>query len=66
LAFDFVDDAMVDVLRRMTETERLAIGHAMWRHARNMVLAVVRDQHPEWTVIQIQQEAARRLSHGAV
>jgi hypothetical protein len=66
LKFDFVDDRMADVLRQKTEAQRLAMGYALWKHAREMVLAVLRDEHPEWPVSQIQQEASRRLSHGAV
>jgi hypothetical protein len=66
LKFDYVDDRMAEVLRKKTETQRLAIGHAMWKHARKMIIAVLRDEHPDWPVSQIHQEASRRLSHGAV
>jgi len=66
LAFDFVDDLMAQVLRQKTEAQRLAIAHGMWSHARKMLLAVLRDEHPDWSAVQIQQESAHRLSHGAV
>ena len=64
--FDVIADEMAAVLRQKTPAERLAIGHALWRHARQMLLAVLQDQHPEWTHEQICREAAHRLSHGAV
>jgi hypothetical protein len=64
--FDFIDDAMAQVLRSKTHAERLAIGHRMWSHARKMLVAVLRNQHPDWSAQQIQHEAAHRLSHGAV
>lgn len=66
LSFDFVDDAMAQVLREKSEAERLAIAHGMWSHARRMITAILRDEHPDWSAMQIQRERARRLSHGAV
>jgi hypothetical protein len=66
LSFDFVDSAMAQVLREKTEAERLAIAHGMWSHARKMITAILRDEHPDWSVMEIQRETARRLSHGAV
>jgi hypothetical protein len=64
--FEIMDDCMVPVLQAKTPAERLAIGHGMWRYARNMLLAVIRGQHPDWTDEQVQREMARRISHGAV
>jgi hypothetical protein len=66
LKFDYIDDAMAQVLRQKTAAERLAIGHRMWSHARQMLQAVLRDEHPDWSAAEIQRETARRLSHGAV
>ena len=66
LTFGFVDDLMAEVLRQKTEAERLAIAHGMWSHARKLLLAILREEHPDWSAVQIQQEAAHRLSHGAV
>jgi hypothetical protein len=64
--FETMDDCMVPILRAKTPAERLAIAHGMWRHARDTILAVLRKQHPDWPDYQIQQELARRISHGAV
>ena len=64
--FEFVDGAMADVLRQKSEAQRLAIAHQMWSHARRMLSAILRDEHPEWSALQIQREVAHRLSHGAV
>jgi len=64
--FDIMDACMVPVLRAKTPAERLAISFGMWRHARDVLLAVIRQQHPEWTDEQVRREMARRISHGAV
>jgi hypothetical protein len=60
------DDPMIVALRRKSPAERLAIAHGMWSHARRVILHVVRAEHPDWTIDQVNREAARRLSHGAV
>jgi hypothetical protein len=63
---EVVDDAMAEVLRQKTPEERLAIAHGMWRHARDIIRAMLRQEHSEWTEEQVQKETARRLSHGEV
>ena len=60
------DDAVVEILRRMTEGERLAVANRMWRSARIAIDHIVRGEHPEWTEPQVQQEIIRRMLHGAV
>ena len=60
------DEAIVEILRRMTEGERLAVANRMWRSARSAVDHIVRSEHPEWTEPQVQQEIMRRMLHGAV
>lgn len=59
------DDAVVEVLRRLTPAERLAIANRMWVSARTALLSLLRSDHPQWTDEQVQQEAARRM-RGAV
>ena len=60
------DEAVVEVLRRMTAGERLAVANRMWVSARNAIDHILRSEHPEWTEQQLQQEIARRVLHGAV
>ena len=60
------DDAVVEILRRLTPGERLAIANRMWVSARNVVEFVVRRDHPDWSREQVQHEIARRMLHGAV
>lgn len=63
---EVVDDKMVEVLRCKTPAERIAVGFRMWISVRNMLLCHLRHTHPEWSEMDLQQEVARRLSHGAV
>lgn len=66
LRIEVVDDAMADVLRGMTGAQRLRVGFGLFSSARRMLLCHLRHEHPDWSEQQINLEAARRLSHGAV
>ena len=57
---------MAEVLRGKTGAERLAIANGMFRSARQMLLSHLHTEHPEWDETQINEETARRLSHGPV
>lgn len=61
-----LDDNMAELLRGKTEAQRLAMGNRLWVYARDLLTAVLHREHPEWSEREIQQETARRLSHGAV
>jgi len=63
---EVVDEEMAAVLRAKTPAERLEIANGMWRFARQMILGVLAQEHPDWDESRVQREAARRLSHGAV
>lgn len=63
---EVVDNTMAEVLRRKTPAERIQIGFAIWRSARDMLIAHLKRTHPEWSVEMVEKEVARRLSHGAV
>jgi hypothetical protein len=61
-----LDPVMVEVLRKKTGAERLAIAFGMFTMAREMLTASLRARHPDWTDDQVRREVAHRLSHGAV
>ena len=63
---EVISEEMAAVLRRKTGAERLAIASRLFSSARTMLLNHLRARHPEWDEHQIQREAARRLSHGAI
>lgn len=63
---EVMDAAMVDVYRRKTPAERIAICDGMWRFAEQVTRAGIRHQYPEWSHDQVEREAVRRLSHGAI
>jgi hypothetical protein len=64
--FEIVSDEMAAVLREKTGAERLAIAAGLFSSARQMLMNHLRARHPEWDERQIELEAARRLSHGAI
>lgn len=66
LTIEVVDDAMARVYAAKSGAERLAIASGMFRSAREMLLSHLRAEHPEWSDVRISEEAAHRLSHGAV
>lgn len=63
---EVVDDAMAHIYASMTGAERLAITDAMFRSARDMALAHLRAEHPDWSDARVREETARRISRGAV
>lgn len=63
---EVLDEEMAATLRLKTGAERLAIASRMFSSARRMLLSHLRASHPDWDQRQVEQEAARRLSHGAL
>ena len=63
---EVVDDEMAQVLRGKTGAERLRIASGMFSSARRMIRNMLRAEHPDWDEQQVNEEAARRLSHGAL
>ena len=63
---EVVDDDMAAVFRAMTGARRLQIASDLLASARRMLWKHLADKHPEWTEKQVKQEAARRISHGAL
>ena len=62
---EVVDDKMAQVLRLKTGAERLQIASDMFSSARQMIISMLRSQHPDWDEKKVNAETARRLSHGA-
>jgi len=63
---EIIDPQMVDILRKMTPAERLNMAAGMWESAWGMLRGAIRHEHPEWNEKQVNQEIARRISHGEV
>jgi hypothetical protein len=62
---EVMDDRMAEVLRAKTPAERLTIANGMWRSARDLMTAMLRSQHPDWTWEDARRETVRRMSGGA-
>ncbi len=65
-AIEVMSDEMVAALRGKTGAERLQIASDLYRSARRMLVSHLRATNPDWSLTQVDHEAARRLSHGAV
>jgi len=63
---EIIDDAMVDVLKRKSPTERLQIAFGLWRSARYQLQNQLQSLHPDWDRDKLNREVAKRMSHGAV
>jgi len=63
---EVIDEEMAAVFRAMTGAQRLKIASDMFDSARRMILSHLAAEHPDWDEQRLQQETARRLSHGAV
>lgn len=63
---EIMDEVMVEVLRLKTPQERIRIGFNIWVSAQKMLTSHFKKSHPDWDEKKVQQEVARRLSHGAV
>ncbi|HKI03617.1 MAG TPA: hypothetical protein VKK31_16685 [Thermoanaerobaculia bacterium] len=64
--FEVLDDEMAQVFRAMTGAQRLKIASDLFASARRMIASHLVAEHPDWDEQRIQEETARRLSHGAV
>ncbi len=63
---EVVDDLMAGILRAKTAAERIRIGFDIWVSTRDMLRVHLSKTHPDWGAEKVNQETARRLSHGAV
>jgi len=61
-----VDEAMVEIYKKKTPSQRLQIAFGLWRSAKIMLTNNLRSLHPEWDEKRLQREVAGRISHGAI
>jgi hypothetical protein len=62
---ELLDPAVVEVLRRKTPTERVAMIFAANRTMRLRLEGHLRTKHPEWDDEMVMREIARRMLRGA-
>ena len=61
---EMLDEAMVEVLRRKTPAERVAMIFAANRTMRLRFEGHLRSRHPDWDTPTVMREIARRMSGG--
>ncbi|HEU4557135.1 MAG TPA: hypothetical protein VFS20_04770 [Longimicrobium sp.] len=57
------EQVQLEILRRMTEGQRLRIALEMSQAARDMVLSRIRAENPGWTDWEVKRELLRRTFH---
>ena len=62
---EILDDAMVEVLRRKTAVERIAMVFDSERTMRLMLQADIAWRHPDWSNQLVAEEIARRFRNGS-
>jgi hypothetical protein len=62
---EILDPLVVEILRRKTPVERLAMGFSANRTMRLLLEGHFRTYHPAWDQQRIQQEIARRMLYEA-
>ena len=59
-----IPDLVVEILKRATPAERIAVSTELNRNFRNRLAASIVSENPEWTEKQIRAEMARRILAG--
>jgi len=62
---EVVDDAVADVLRRKTVTERIEMVFAANRLIRLRIEGHLRTEHPDWSDEHVAAEVAKRVLRGS-
>jgi hypothetical protein len=62
---ELLDEAIVEVLRKKTPAERVAMVFAANRTMRLRLEGHLRTRHPDWDDDALMKEIARRMSRGA-
>ncbi len=65
LRIEVIDRVSAAILAAKIPAEKVAMVAESWRTARLLAEAGARYLHPDWSDLQIQQEVARRMMHGA-
>lgn len=59
---EVLDEAMAEVLQGKMPLDRLDIADGIRQSARQLIIAGLRQQHPDWSEIDISAEVSKRLS----
>lgn len=59
---EVIDERTAEIVRRMTPQERVVRGLEMGEFARQIILARVREEHPDWDEARAWREVIRRFA----
>lgn len=62
---EVVEDAIADILRRKSGTQKFQMVAGGWALLRAMHASQVRRAHPDWSEALVQAETSRRMAHGS-
>ena len=63
--FESLDDSIAAIYRNKSPHERLRVSFGLWSLAKSILINSLRSLHPDWKEKKIQEEVAKRISHGA-
>ncbi|HEY2415773.1 MAG TPA: hypothetical protein VGI40_26270 [Pirellulaceae bacterium] len=59
--FNVLDDAAVDILRRMTTVQKFAVARDIWIATRHSIENRLRFEYPHWGAERLMPEIARQM-----
>ncbi len=66
VVIEWIDDDMAAVWCRKTVPEKMSVVDSMFRSARRMIAASVREVHPDWDDSRVESEVSLRIAHGTL
>ena len=63
---DFLDDVMLEILKKKTPGEKMRMISSMWKTARVLLRGAITTEHPDWCADRVNREIAKRISCGLV
>ena len=63
---DVPDEMQMEIYRNMTDSQKLLVGCKMWESYREIMVSLVRGEHPDWPDEEIRKETSKRMLREAL